>query len=125
MRSGFFVILYIRSKSIMTNIECIFCGIINHPDRQVVYEDDMFVIVPSKYPAAEKHFLFLPKKHVQSIVHVEQDDQEMLGKMFLLASSFAHKEGIGDYKLLFNAGKYAQIPHLHLHLLAGNLEDNT
>jgi histidine triad (HIT) family protein len=106
--------------------DCIFCKIINKEEpASITYEDQEFVILPSKFPAAEIHFLFIPKEHVQSIAHVEPKDQPMLGAMMMLASKFAAEQGIKDYKLIFNAGKYAKIPHLHLHLLAGELEDNT
>ncbi len=106
--------------------DCIFCKIANKEiEAPIKHEDDSFVIIPSKFPAAETHFLVIPKQHVQSIVHVDNTHAEMLGKMMVLASEFAKKQGIEDYKLIFNAGKYTQLPHLHLHILAGDLKDNT
>jgi len=106
--------------------EDIFCDIANHKiEAPIKYEDDLFVIIPSKHPAAETHYLVIPKEHIQSIVHVGDEHAETLGKMMLLASKFAKEQGIKDYKLILNAGKYAQIPHLHLHILAGELEDDT
>ena len=105
---------------------CIFCDIANHKiEAPIKYEDDLFVIIPSKYPAAETHYLVIPKEHIQSIVHIDEKHDALLGKMMVLASKFAKDQGIKDYKLIFNAGKYAQVPHLHLHILAGDLEDNT
>lgn len=92
----------------------------------MIFENDRFVIFPAKEPAAEKHFLLVPKKHVKSVVEVEEQDKQMLGEILLLASQTAKDLGIIDYKLHFNAGKYARIPHLHLHLLSGEgLEDRT
>ncbi len=110
----------------MENLDCIFCKIVRKEvESPIHFEDDNFIIIPSKFPVAEKHFLILPKNHLQSIVHAQSADQEMLGKMMLLARSFAKEQSLPDYKLLFNAGKYTQVPHLHLHLLAGDLEGYT
>ena len=110
----------------MTNQDCIFCKIVNKEiESPIQFEDEDLIIIPSKFPAAETHFLVIPKKHIQSVAHVATEDQEVLGKIMLTASTFAEKQGIKDYKLIFNVGKYAQIPHLHLHLIAGNLQDNT
>lgn len=106
--------------------ECIFCKIISTPaERMVVYEDDNAIVIPSKYPAAETHLLVIPKKHIVSVIQVGPEDQELVGALIAIASKTAKEKGLPDYKLIFNAGKYAQIPHLHLHLLAGDLEDRT
>lgn len=106
--------------------ECVFCEIINKKeDRVIIFEDNNFLVIPSKYPAAETHFLVLTKKHLQSIKHVEKSDEKLMGEMLLLGAQIAREKELADYKLLLNAGKYAQIPHLHLHVLAGNLESIT
>lgn len=106
--------------------ECPFCQIVRkEADAHLLYEDDQFIVLNSKYPAADTHLLFIPKKHVENISTVSDQDKEMLGALLFLASDVAKKQQLLDYKLIFNAGKYAKIPHLHLHLLAGNLEDNT
>ncbi|GAC1413520.1 MAG: histidine triad nucleotide-binding protein [Candidatus Doudnabacteria bacterium] len=104
---------------------CLFCEIINSPDRLVVFENDQAVVLPSKYPAAETHLLIIPKKHIKSVIEMAGSDALLVGELIALASKTAKEKEITDYKLIFNAGKYAQIPHLHLHLLAGNLEDRT
>jgi histidine triad (HIT) family protein len=105
--------------------DCIFCKIASKEEQApIIYEDETFVIIPSKYPAADTHLLFIPKRHVQSIAHVNPEDTDMIGKIMMLASQTAERQEIKDYKLVFNAGKYAQIPHLHLHLISGNLGDD-
>lgn len=107
--------------------DCIFCKIVNKEiEAGIIFENDHFVIFPSDAPAAEKHFLLVPKKHVKSVVEVQEQDKQMLGEILYLASQTAKDLGIIDYKLHFNAGKYARVPHLHLHLLSGeDLEDKT
>lgn len=106
--------------------DCIFCKIVNKEiETSLIFEDENFIIFPSKFPVAKTHWLFVPKRHLRSMQEVEQADQQMLGELMYLASKTAKDHGLLDYKLMFNVGKYAQVPHLHLHLLAGDLEDKT
>lgn len=107
--------------------ECVFCDIVNKKvEAPIQYEDEKFVVIPSKYPAADTHLLVIMKKHISTIAHAEEDDQEDLGAMLLLAAKVAREQNLPDYKLVINSGKYPQIHHLHIHVLAGdNLEDNT
>jgi histidine triad (HIT) family protein len=84
-----------------------------------LYEDDTCVIIDNKYPKTPIHYLVIPKKPIPSIATLEEADIEIVGKLFLVASRFAKEKGIVDYKLVFNCGKYQDIPHLHLHFIAG------
>ena len=101
---------------------CLFCEIANKViETPIIYEDDDFVVIPDKFPKAEIHILILPKKHIASISHAEPSERDTLGNMLLLAKKVAEDKGIIDYKLIFNAGRYAEIPHLHLHLISGGI----
>ncbi len=106
--------------------ECVFCKIANkeEPLEKIIFEDKDFLVFPSKYPASETHLLIIPKKHIQSMAHVNEGDGEILGRMLLLSRKIAEQEKIIDYKLVFNVGKYLHVPHLHLHIVAGNLEND-
>ena len=53
-----------------------------------------------------------------------EEDMDILGEMLLVAKNFAKEHDILDYRLIFNAGKYVVVPHLHLHLIVGNLPPN-
>lgn len=103
--------------------DCIFCKIVNKQEEApIVFENENFVVIPSKYPAAETHLLVLTKKHLKSVKHVEKSDESLIGEMIIIGADVARQQNLEDYKLLFNTGKYSQIPHIHLHILAGNLE---
>jgi histidine triad (HIT) family protein len=101
----------------------IFCDIIANQDaRPYLYEDDDLIIINSRFPTAEQHFLVIPKKHIDSIIHASDEDVDVIGKMIIAAKNYIAKQGIADYKLLFNAGKYVEVPHLHLHVLCGEIK---
>lgn len=102
----------------------IFCSIVNdETTRPLLYEDDDLVIINSKHPAADQHFLVIPKKHIQTVAQAEAEDAELIGKLILAAKRYVAEQGIADFKLIFNAGKYVEVPHLHLHILCGEMKD--
>src|SRR5262249_35574513 len=99
---------------------CIFCKIVNKEIvSSPIYEDDHFVVIPDKFPKAPIHFLLIPKEHITSIAEARDENLETLGKILLLGRNVANDQGIADFKLVFNAGRYLEVPHLHLHLMAG------
>ena len=69
------------------------------------------------------HILIVPKKHIASINHLEDQDKELIGELFLIAREMASKKNVAQtgYRLIFNVGKDAgqTIDHLHLHLIGG------
>ena len=100
----------------------IFQQIINkEAPAKFLYEDSDYIIINNKYPKAPIHYLVIPKKSIQSIKTLEDHDRDIVGGMFTLASKFAKEQNIEDYKLVFNCGIHQDIPHLHLHFLAGKL----
>lgn len=102
--------------------ECIFCKIINDEvPRELLYEDLDCVVFKSNAPVAEHHLLVVPKKHISSFM--ELDDHVF--SMTKVAQKMIKDLNILDgYKIVFNGGKYQAVPHVHWHLLAGNLEKN-
>ena len=84
-----------------------------------VYEDENLIVIKSKFPASAIHWLIIPKKLVVSVAEASNDDAEIIGQMNLLAAKLAKDHNIKDFKLIFNAGKFLHVPHLHLHLIAG------
>ena len=105
-------------------MDCLFCKIVNkEAEATIVYEDERFVAFLDKYPKAPLHLLIVPKKHIPSIDHLELQDKELIGELFLIAQKIARAKGVAKtgYKLVFNVGRGGGqvIDHLHLHLLAG------
>lgn len=73
-------------------------------------------------PQAPVHFLVIPKKPIPRISQAEEDDQQLLGHLLLVAKKTAKAEGLGDgYRLVINDGKLGaqSVYHLHIHVLGG------
>jgi histidine triad (HIT) family protein len=102
----------------------IFTKIINKEiPADIVYEDADIVAFKDIHPIAPVHVLIIPKKEIVSIDTLEDGDQELMGKMVLVARNIARDLNISakGYKLLFRVGEHGgqEIPHIHLHLIGG------
>lgn len=103
---------------------CLFCQIINkQTSADIVYEDDGFIAFKDIHPKAPFHLLIVPKKHIDSVNHLEQKDKDLMGGLILTAQKIAKKNNLTGYKLLINVGREGGqiIDHLHMHLLAGRV----
>ena len=102
---------------------CLFCQIINKEiPGEFIYEDNEIVAFNDKYPKAKIHILIVPKKHIDTIKDLKEDeaDEILVGKMILVAQKIAKEKNLEGYKLQFNVGeKGGQIIfHIHLHLMS-------
>jgi len=88
-----------------------------------VYEDDQCVAIRDIHPQAPIHLLLIPKKVIVRISATEPADTAILGHLLITAGEIARREGFeGDgFRIVINNGRNAgeEVPHLHLHLLAG------
>lgn len=102
--------------------DCIFCKIINKKKpTDFVYENDNFIVIKDINPKASIHLLIIPKKHIHSVNHFEENDKELIGEMILGAKKIAKEKNLTAYKLLINVGREAgqMVDHIHIHLLSG------
>lgn len=103
--------------------DCIFCKIISKEmDTEIIYEDDEMVAFNDIYPKAKTHVLIVPKKHIDTIKDLKEDEKDeiLVGKMVLTAQKIAKEKNLDGYNLQFNVGKSAGqiIFHIHLHLMS-------
>lgn len=104
--------------------DCIFCKITRGElPAKFVYRDEEVIAIRDINPKAPVHILVIPKVHRESLKDVKQNDQEMLGKLFLVVQKIAKDLKIAEdgFKVVVNNGHDAGqiIFHLHLHLLGG------
>lgn len=104
--------------------ETIFSKIIRKEiPADIVFEDEDVMAFHDIRPIAPVHVLIIPKKPIVSIAEMEDGDEVIVGKMFLVARNIARDLKISEkgYKLLIRVGKDGgqEVPHLHLHLLGG------
>ncbi|MFN3742512.1 MAG: histidine triad nucleotide-binding protein [Anaerolineales bacterium] len=103
---------------------CVFCRIIKgEAPAQMVYQDEWVSAFRDIRPVAPVHVLVVPNKHIASITDASEEDQEVLGRMLLVARRVAEQEGIAQsgFRLIINNGPDANqiIFHLHLHVIGG------
>lgn len=102
---------------------CIFCKIASGEiDSAKIFENDKIVVFNDINPKAKVHILIVPKKHIESIKHLEIVDKEFIGEMFLVAKEIAKGKNLEGYKLVINVGREGGqlVDHLHVHLLSGD-----
>jgi histidine triad (HIT) family protein len=109
--------------------ECIFCRIVaGEVPSDMVYQDEDFLAFRDISPQAPTHVIIIPKIHITSSVELTEGQQELAGRLIIIAKNMAEKEGIAKrgYRLVINCGPDGgqAVPHLHLHLIGGRrLED--
>ncbi|MEK7608182.1 MAG: histidine triad nucleotide-binding protein [Patescibacteria group bacterium] len=103
-------------------MDCIFCKIVaKEIPTNFIYEDENVVVFLDIKPSAPIHYLVVPKKHIQSVRHLANEDKELVSDVIYAAKIAAEELHLSGYKLVFNVGREGGqvIDHLHLHLLGG------
>ncbi len=112
-----------EAKEIPEDIDCIFCAQANGDERVskvTVYEDDFLMVELNIFPYNTGHLMVVPKKHVNSMVELEDDERDklfsMVAKVEELQREVVDPAGID---VGINIGKEAgeSIPHLHVQLV--------
>ena len=104
--------------------DCIFCKIINNEiPSSIVYEDDEIIAFKDVNPVAPVHILVIPKKHIESLLELEQEDERVIGKIYTVINKIAKQEKIDEkgFRVIVNCGEDGgqEVKHLHFHLLGG------
>ncbi len=102
-------------------MDCLFCKIIKKElPSDIIYENDEVVVFKDINPKAAVHFLIVPKKHIESVNHLEDSDKDIVGNLIFTARDIARDRSISGYKLVFNVGRRGGqvIDHIHLHFLS-------
>ena len=103
---------------------CVFCKIgEGEIQADFVYHDDSAFVIRDINPQAKIHLLVIPYNHIEALADQPQILAETLGHLLLVAVNTAMDQGVSltGYRLVINQGNDAsqEIPHLHVHLLAG------
>ncbi len=104
--------------------DCIFCKIVKKEiPANIVFEDDKILVFEDIKPQAKVHLLVIPKKHISSIAHLQDEHKELVGHLILKTSEMAKDKGIEDsgYRLIANCGAHGgqEVFHVHWHILGG------
>ncbi|HAI96942.1 MAG: histidine triad nucleotide-binding protein [Cycloclasticus sp.] len=104
--------------------DCLFCKMVSGeitPD--IVYETETVLAFRDINPQAPTHVLIIPKKHIETLADMAEEDVLLMGEIMLVAKKVAEIEGIAEsgYRTVFNCKQDAgqEVYHIHLHLLGG------
>lgn len=88
-----------------------------------VYQDELVTAFRDIHPAAPTHILIVPNKVIPTVNDLEAEDEQIAGRMMIVAKKLAAQEGIAEdgFRLIINCNKHGlqEIFHLHMHLVGG------
>lgn len=104
--------------------KCLFCSIIKREiPADIVYEDEYVLAFNDIAPQAPVHVLIIPKEHITSIQHINEENIALIGHIVHAAQHIATDKGLDSdgYRIVSNHGSRAgqSVFHLHFHLLGG------
>ena len=101
--------------------DCIFCKIVAGEIHSAnVYEDDKILCFHDADPQAPVHVLIIPKKHIESMDDLTDEDSDLIAHIMLKVKDIAKNLGlVNGYRLVNNCGEdgFQTVKHLHFHLL--------
>ena len=104
--------------------DCLFCKIIDGQiDSDIVYEDNKVIAFKDINPQAPTHILIVPKKHISTLLDLEEEDNQLIGHIYQVANELAKEEGIAEdgFRVVSNCKEAGgqTVFHIHYHLLGG------
>jgi len=90
---------------------------------EIIYEDDFVFAINDINPVARIHILVIPKRRIDTLNQMNEEDTTLLGHMVLVAKNLAKEQKIDNtgYRILMNTNSDAgqTVYHIHLHLIGG------
>ena len=86
----------------------------------IIFEDDICIIIEDISPQAPIHYLAIPKREISGISDLSDADHGVIDHLMIAIKNEMSKKGIKDYRLVINNGSEAgqTVFHLHIHVLA-------
>lgn len=104
--------------------DCIFCKIIKKEiPSTIIYEDDKVIAFNDVNPAAPIHILVVPKKHIETLLDVTDEDNELISYVYQVINKIAKEKRFANngFRVIVNCGKDSgqEVMHIHFHVLGG------
>ena len=105
-------------------MDCIFCKIANHEiNSNIVFENENVIAFEDLNPAAKVHVLVVPKKHIESVMWIYEDDAKYVVEIHKAIKEVAKVKGIDEsgFRVITNYGENGgqTVKHLHYHVIGG------
>ncbi len=92
-------------------------------ESEIIYEDEDIFSIKDINPIAPVHLLIIPKKRINTINDISEEDTLLIGKMVQVSKNLAKEYEINEsgYRLIFNTNDDGgqTVYHIHLHLIGG------
>ena len=103
---------------------CIFCQIIQgEMPGDIVLQNEYITAFRDINPAAPKHVLIVPNKHITSTEDLHRHDSIIASELLLAVKDVSSLENISQngYRIISNCGSHGrqEVQHLHIHVLGG------
>jgi histidine triad (HIT) family protein len=101
--------------------DTIFTKIINKKiPANIIFEDELCIIIEDISPQAPLHYLAIPKKEIIGVSDLDDNDNDIMGHLILTIKKQMQNINVSNYRLVINNGSEAgqTIFHLHIHILA-------
>ncbi|MFA9559502.1 histidine triad nucleotide-binding protein [Evansella sp. AB-rgal1] len=105
-------------------MNCIFCKIVNRETpAEIIYEDEYVISFYGLHFSAPVHALVIPKKHIDNIMDIKEDDEKIIYKIHHGIQEVAKILGVekDGFRVITNTGQHGQqeVYHMHYHLIGG------
>jgi len=102
--------------------DCLFCKIASKEiDSDIYFEDEELLVIRDISPAAPVHLLVIPKKHISSIMEIDDLDKSTISNIMITIKRIAAELGLdkNGYRVVTNMGPDGgqSVDHLHFHLM--------
>ncbi|MCG2756330.1 HIT domain-containing protein [Candidatus Dependentiae bacterium] len=113
----------------MFSSNCIFCKIIQKQiPSTIIKETEDLMVIKDLYPKSPYHYLIIPKKHIENLCVIKDEELFILSKMGQVARDLSIEIAAQNnqsepvaFNLVSNNGANAgqSVFHMHWHFLAG------
>lgn len=105
-------------------MDCIFCKIIKHEiPSNVVFENENVIAFEDLNPVANVHVLVVPKKHIESVMDIKEEDNAYIIEIHKAIKEIAKIKNIDKdgFRVITNCGENGgqTVKHLHYHVIGG------
>lgn len=105
-------------------MDCLFCKIADGKiPAKIVFNDEKIVAFEDINPQAPIHVIIIPRKHIPTVLDIENEDFDLMGYLYKVASKIAVDKNIDEdgFRLVINCNRSAgqEIFHIHIHMLGG------
>ena len=102
--------------------DCLFCKIANKEiDSDIYFEDGELIVIKDISPVAPVHLLVIPKKHITSIMDIDDLGDSVVANIMTTIRKIAAELGLDKkgFRVVTNMGPDGgqTVDHLHFHLM--------